>query len=232
MNELIQKIRIQTLEAFRISRPILVAVRNKLFTGILVAIPIIVTIWVLQIAYDFIKGISNPLLAQIWLAKPNSVEHYPGLTLGQIPSVSFFVTLLILVLLGIMATNVLGRRILEWGERMMLRVPIVATIYAGVKQVIDSFRAFNNASNFKRVVYIEYPSEGCRLIALVTGQFFDQALDREMTIVVIPTAPNPMTGLVVLVESSKLIESSLTIEEATKLIVSAGLVAPRRKPEL
>ena len=229
MNEVIQNIREKSVVVFRICRPVLAAARNKLFTGILVAIPIIVTIWVLQIAYGFIKGISNPFLDEFWVFKPNAESNYPGLTLGEVPSVSFFVTLLILVLLGIMATNVLGRRILEWLERVMLRVPVVATIYAAVKQVIDSFRAFNNASNFKRVVYIEYPSEGCRLIALVTGQFYDQALGKEMIIVVIPTAPNPMTGLVVLVESSKVIESSLTIEEATKLIVSAGLVAPKRK---
>ena len=228
MNELIQKINVKTIEFFRVIRPVLKAVRNKLFTGILVAIPIIVTLWVLQIAYNFIKGISNPVLAQIWLVRPDAQTHDPGLTIGQLPGVSFFVTILILVLLGVMATNVLGQRILEWMERLMLRVPIVATIYTAVKQVIDSIRSFNNAANFKRVVYIEYPSEGCRLIALVTGQFYDEALGKEMTTVVIPTAPNPMTGLVVLVESSKLIESSLTIEEATKLIVSAGLVAPRR----
>lgn len=229
MNEKIEKFRLKAIEIFRICRPFLSSARNKLFTGILVAIPIIVTIWVLQIAYNFIKGISNPFLSQIWLARPDAQNHHPGLTLGEIPSVSFFVTLMILMFLGIMATNVLGRRILEWMERVMLRVPIVATIYAVVKQLVDSVRAFNNASNFKRVVYIEYPSEGCRLIALVTGQFYDPALGIEMTTVVIPTAPNPMTGIVLLVESSRLIESSLSIEEATKLIVSAGLVVPKRR---
>jgi uncharacterized membrane protein len=198
-------------------RFVLTTVRNKIFAGIVVAIPMIVTIWVLALAYEFVNGISDPFLRRVGV-------HIPGL--------GFIVSMLLLFGIGFMATNVLGRRLLEGAERLLLRVPLVATIYAVVKQVIDSFRAFNNASNFKRVVYIEYPSEGCRLIALVTGQFYDPALGQEMTAVVIPTAPNPLTGLVVLVESSKLIESSLTIEEATKLIVSAGLVAPRRKTEL
>ncbi|MEI8342280.1 MAG: DUF502 domain-containing protein [Verrucomicrobiota bacterium] len=198
-------------------RYVLTTARNKIFAGILVAIPLIVTIWVLALAYAFVNGISDPFLSRVGI-------HIPGL--------GFIVSILLLVGLGFMATNVLGRRLLEGGERLLLRVPLVATIYAVVKQVIDSIRAFNNVSNFKRVVYIEYPSDGCRLIALVTGQFYDSVLGKEMTTVVIPTAPNPMTGLVVLVESSKLIESSLTIEEATKLIVSAGLVAPRRKVEL
>lgn len=198
-------------------RHVLTTIRNKIFAGILVAIPLIVTIWVLDLAYGFINGISAPFLGQIGI---------------QIPGLGFIVSLLLLIGVGFMATNVLGQKLLEGAERLLLRVPLVATIYAVVKQVIDSFKAFNTASNFKRVVYIEYPAEGCRLIAFVTGQFYDPALGIEMTSVVIPTAPNPMTGLVVLVESNRLIDSSLTIEEATKLVVSAGLVAPKRRDRI
>src|SRR5581483_1747153 len=180
------------------------------------AIPIIVTVWVLNLAYGFITGISEPLLHKLGI-------DFAGL--------SFLVTLIMLIAIGFMATNVLGQRILDWFERLLLRIPLVATIYTGVKQVIDSIKSFNNVSNFKRVAYIEYPSEGCKLIGFVTGQFYDERLSIEMTSVVIPTAPNPMTGLVVVVPSHKVIDSSLTIEEATKMIVSAGLVAPKRKSE-
>jgi len=189
--------------------------RNMLLTGVVVAIPIIVTIGVLKIAYHFINDISAPLLA--------------GIFGREIPGLGFLVTLAMLIFLGFMATNVLGQRILDWAERQLLRVPLVATIYTGVKQVIDSFKSFNNMANFKRVVYIEYPSPGCKLIGLVTGQYFDHRLGEEMISVVIPTAPNPMTGLVVIVEASKVIESELSLEDAMKLIVSAGLVSPKRK---
>jgi uncharacterized membrane protein len=147
----------------------------------------------------------------------------------EIPGLGFLVTLLLLLFLGFMATNVLGQRILEWTERQLLRIPLVATIYAGVKQVIDSFKSFNNMANFKRVVYVEYPSPGCKLIGFVTGQYFDHRLQTEMVSVVIPTAPNPMTGLVIVVEAAHVIESELNLEEAMKLIVSAGLVSPKRK---
>jgi uncharacterized membrane protein len=194
----------------------LALVRNKLFTGIVVAIPVIVTIWVLNVAYGFINGISAPLLRKLGI-------EFPGL--------GFVVTLLMLIGVGFMATNVLGQRMLEGIENLLLKIPLVATIYAGVKQIIDSIKSFNNVSNFKRVVYVEYPSPGCKLIGFVTGQFYDERLGVEMISVVIPTAPNPMTGLIVVVESSRIIDSSLTIEEATKLIVSAGLVAPKRKLE-
>ena len=131
--------------------------------------------------------------------------------------------------LGFMATNVLGQRMLQGFERLVLRIPLAATIYTGVKQVIDSVKAFNSGSQFKRVAYVEYPSQGCKLIGFVTGQFYDERLKCDMTSVVIPTAPSPMTGIVIVVESSRVIESSLTIEEATKLIVSAGLVVPKKK---
>ena len=196
-------------------RGILVVLRNKLFAGIVAAIPLIVTFYVLKIAYGFINDISEPVLDRIF-GKPT-------------PGLGFAVTLLMLMVLGFVSTNVLGQRMLLGLEKLVLRVPLVATIYAGVKQFIDSVKAFNSGNQFKRVAYVEYPSPGCKLIGFVTGQYFDERLKLEMTSIVIPTAPNPMTGLVIVVESSRVIDSSLSIEEATKLIVSAGLVVPRKK---
>ena len=120
-------------------------VRNKLFAGIVAAIPLIVTFYVLKIAYGFITDISEPLLHRFGI-------DFPGL--------GFAVTLLMLIVLGFTATNVFGQRMLESFEKLLLRVPFVATIYAVVKQVIDSVKAFNNGAQFKRVAYIEYPSPG------------------------------------------------------------------------
>jgi uncharacterized membrane protein len=195
-------------------RGMLVILRNKLFAGIVAAIPLIVTFDVLKIAYGVITDISAPFLKKFG-------ADFPGL--------GFAVTLLMIMGLGFMATNVLGQRMLLGFEKLVLRIPLVATIYAGVKQVIDSVKAFNSGSQFKRVAYVEYPSPGCKLIGFVTGQYYDERLQMDMTSVVIPTAPNPMTGIVIIVESSKVIDSSLSIEEATKLVVSAGLVVPRKK---
>lgn len=196
-------------------REILAGIRNKLFTGVVVAIPIIVTVWVLQVAYNFINGISAPTLKKLFGR--------------EIEGLGFVVTLLMLLFLGFMATNVLGQRILDWMERQLMKVPLVATIYTGVKQVIDSFKSFNNMANFKRVVYVEYPAPGCKLIGFVTGQYYDHRLQQEMVSVVIPTAPNPMTGLVIIVDAAHVVESELNLEEAMKLIVSAGLVSPKKK---
>jgi uncharacterized membrane protein len=195
-------------------RVALVVLRNKLFAGIVAAIPLIVTFDVLKIVYGIINDISEPFLKKAGI---------------DIPGLGFAVTVVLLMGLGFMATNVLGQRILQGVERLVLRIPLAATIYTGVKQIIDSVKAFNSGSQFKRVAYVEYPSPGCKLIGFVTGQFYDESLKCEMTSVVIPTAPSPMTGIVIVVESTRVLDSSLSIEEATKLIVSAGLVVPKKK---
>jgi len=196
-------------------RPMLSGTRNKALTGVVVAIPLLATLWVVQLAYTTINDISAPALIRL------------GINLPLIP---FFVTLGLFIMLGFMASNVLGQRLLDRMEMTLLRIPVVATVYTGIKQVIDSFKSFKNMENFKRVVYLDYPAEGARLIGFVTGQYYDSKLGEEMTSVVIPTAPNPMTGLVVVVPARNLTESSLTLEEAMKMVVSAGLVAPKRRP--
>ncbi len=94
-------------------------------------------------------------------------------------------------------------------ERLLLRVPVVATVYTAVKQVIDSVKSFNTTTVLRESSMSSIPSTGCRLIGFVTGQFYDEVLGREMTAVVIPTAPSPMTGLVVVVESDRVIETGL-----------------------
>ncbi len=208
---------------------ILVSLRNKLITGILVAIPLVVTLWVLNLAYSFIKGISEPIISQIILRPADPANSISKLTLGDVPGVSFMVTLLMLIILGVMATNVFGRKLIDTFEGLLVRVPLVATIYNAVKQVMDSIQQFNRGVRFKRVVYVEYPSPGCRLIGFVTGQFHESHAAKDVTAVFIPTAPNPMTGFVVVIENDKVMDSDLGLDEASKMILSAGLVGPHRE---
>lgn len=185
---------------------------SRLLTGIAVAVPLIVTIWVLSIAYAFIAKISEPFWAAI------GVENSRLL--------NFVSALLLLIGLGFMATHVLGRRLIDAFETLLLRVPLISKVYGAVKQALDSVRQMKSNQQFKRVVYVEYPSEGCILIGFVTGQFTDPALGKDFTMVFLPTSPNPLTGFIVGIPSERIVESGLTLEQATKLIVSAGLVAP------
>lgn len=191
-------------------------VRNTLLTGLVVSVPLLVTYFVLKFSYDLIQGISAP-----WLDKFH---------INPIPGFAFFITLLLLYLLGLMATDMIGRKIIGRFEALLLRIPLVATIYAGVKQVMDTLRTFNAGMNFKRVVYVPYPSEGSYMLGYVTGVYKTELNGKEVTNVFLPTAPNPMTGFVILIDSDKVIDADLTMEEASKIILSAGLLTPKRIP--
>ncbi len=198
----------------------LVIFRNKLFAGVFVAIPTVVTIWVLVSAYEFIAWLSSPVTDPILRKLGRDPEAFRWMAV--------LLTLALLFGLGVLATNVLGKRLIEALESIVLRIPIAASIYNGIKQIIDSVTQFGGKmSQFKRVAYVEYPSEGCRLLGFVTGQYDDPLSEEHVTCVFIPTSPNPMTGFVVVTPTERLIESSMTLEEATKFILSAGLVGPR-----
>jgi len=185
---------------------------SRLLTGILIAVPLIVTFWVLSLAYSFIAKISEPL--------------WNTLDVKNVPALNFFTTLILLIALGFMAQHVLGRRIIDRTESALMRVPLIAPLYGAVKQVLDSFRMMGSNAQTKRVVYLEYPSPGSLLIGFVTGQYLEPRLRQQYTLVFLPMAPNPLAGFVVAVPAERIIECSLTFEEATKLIVSGGLVVP------
>lgn len=185
---------------------------QRLLTGVLIAVPLVVTILVLNVAYRFIDGLSAPL----WRA----------LGIGNVMGLGFITTIALLIALGFMATNVIGRRVIEGMEKVIQRVPVMAPLYNAVKQALDSVKKMQSSQQFKRVAYIEYPSEGCYLFAFVTGQYLEPQGGRDMTLLFVPTSPSPLTGFVVAVPTEKVIDSGLSLEQASKLIMSAGLVTP------
>lgn len=189
---------------------------NRLFTGVLVAVPLLVTFLVLQIAYNFIDARGE------WLWKQFGWEEIPGL--------GFVSTLILLLLLGYFATNVLGKKVIDTFEKILTKIPLIAPVYNAVKQALESFKNMGSGKQFTRVAYVEYPSPGCRLIAFVTGHFVESTTDIEMTTCFIPTSPSPLTGFVVCIPTEQVLDSGLSLEQATKVIMSAGLVAPNQAP--
>jgi uncharacterized membrane protein len=186
---------------------------GRLLTGIVIMVPLIVTLWVLSIAYTYIGKISEPLWGAL------HVENQTFL--------NFLTTLLLLIGVGFLATYGPGQRLIDRAEMILMRVPLIAPLYGAIKQMLDSFRMMKSSAQSKRVVYLEYPSEGSLLIGFVTGQYFEPRQQRDYTLVFLPMAPNPLAGFVVAVPPEKLIECSLSFEEASKLIVSGGLVVPK-----
>jgi uncharacterized membrane protein len=184
---------------------------NKLLAGVLVSVPLIVTIIVLRVAYQAIDSVTSPFLSAL------GVNFFGS---------GFLATVLLVLGIGFMATNVIGRRVIDAMEEFIGRIPLIAPLYAAVKQALESFKEIKDRRRFRSVAYIEYPSKGCHLIGFVTGNLVDPLNQRPMTTVFLPTSPNPLTGFVVAVPDELVIESGLSLEQASKLIVSAGLVSP------
>lgn len=204
----------------------IVWLRNKLLAGLALVIPMLVTIWILKVIHDFLHSLSAPILL------PIVQGFYPGVTaedpgFQQFTSlIGFLVPILVLIALGVVATNVIGSRLVVAVDKLMLSLPIISFIYKSLKQVIEAFRGFGGSKNFKRVVYVEYPSPGMRLIGFVTGQYVDPKTTANMSCVFLPGALSPMTGLLIVTETVRLEDAPLSIEEAMKMIFSGGLIIP------
>lgn len=206
--------------------------RNKFLAGLALVVPLVVTFWILKFVYDFLQGMSTPLLKSFAVIYNQAVEEGLRIDLNGGPFlwvtqfVGFLVPVIFLVALGVMATNVLGVRVVSAMDKLLLRIPLISFIYKSLKQVIEAFRGFGDTRNFKRVVYVDYPSSGMRLIGFVTGQFFDEKAQQHMTLVFLPGALSPMTGLLIVAESNKLVDAPLSLEEAMKIVFSGGLIGP------
>ncbi len=207
--------------------------RNKFLAGLALALPLIITFWILFSIYDILHAWSKPVLAQV-VNLVNEFSEEPVLNIAdpKLESLTNFIgflfSVLIILGLGFMATNVIGVHIVTAVDKLLLRIPLVAVIYRPLKQVIDAFRSLGGGAkqNFKRVVYIDYPVPGMRMIGFATGQYCDPQTGKAMTCVLLPTAPSPMTGFLLVVDSDKITDAPITIEEAMKMIISGGLVSP------
>jgi len=193
---------------------------GRLLTGIVIMVPLIVTLWVLGIVYTYTGKISEPIWNTLGVSKYTIGE-------ASMNRLNFVTTLLMLIGVGFLATYGPGQRLIDRAEMILMRVPLIAPLYGAIKQMLDSFRMMKSSAQSKRVVYLEYPGEGSLLIGFVTGQYFEPRQQRDYTLVFLPMAPNPLAGFVVAVPPEKLIECSLSFEEASKLIVSGGLVVPK-----
>ncbi len=206
--------------------------RNKFLAGLALALPLIITFWILFSIYDLLHAWSKPILAQVVnLVNEISDETVLNIEDPKLASLTNFIGFLFSVLailgLGFMATNVIGVHFVTAVDKLLLRIPLVAVIYRPLKQVIDAFRGFGGANrSFKRVVYIDYPVAGVRMIGFATGQYSDPVSGKAMTCVLLPTAPSPMTGILLVVDSEKVTDAPITIEDAMKMIISGGLVVP------
>ena len=184
------------------------------FAGLFAIVPLELTFYIIKIIIVFLDQLTAPIMARINL---------------EIPGFGLILTLLIIFALGIFVTNVLGRRLFSWGERLISSIPLVKNIYNTLKQITNAFSGATETENYHRVLYIQYPRKELWTICFVTGESVDGS-GEEYYHVFVPTTPNPTSGVFIIVPKKDAIEADLTVEEGLKAVISGGLLAPEISP--
>lgn len=192
-------------------------VRKYILTGLVVWLPVLITIGVLR----FIVDLMDKTLAL--LPKAYQPEQLLGL---NIPGFGVLLSLLVLIATGIFATNFFGQKLVNWGESILSRIPLVRSIYNAVRQIIHTVFS-SNSQAFRKVMLVEYPRKGIWSLAFQTGAVspqINEATGQEMISIFIPTTPNPTSGFLMMVPKEETITLKMTIDEALKCIISLGVV--------
>jgi uncharacterized membrane protein len=185
----------------------------RFIAGFFVTVPVVVTAYVLWIFYREVDGFLSPVYEQI------VGRHVPGL--------GFLTAVVIIFLVGVIATNVVGRRVLQWGERLLRWVPIFGRVYPAVKDLIEAFSP-RRRSGFREFVIVEHPREGMYAYGFRTAEVQIEGAKPETLVTVFVPTNHLYLGDILLVPRDGILPTGLTIEEGIRIILSAGTAAPTR----
>ncbi len=185
----------------------------RFITGFFVIVPVVLTAWVLWVFYREVDGFLSPLYERI---------------LGRsVPALGFVTAIIIIFMVGVIATNVVGRRVLQWGERVLLRVPVFGRVYPAVKQLIEAFSP-HPRTGFREFVVVEHPREGVYAYGFRTSDVRVDGTKPETLVTVFVPTNHLYIGDIILVPRDSVIPTGLAIEEGIRIILSAGTAVPRR----
>jgi len=190
--------------------------RAKIIAGVLVILPLGITLFILKFIFTALDNFVGPL-------GPQATHFIFGREIS-IPGLGIIIFFVLLYLLGLIATNVMGRKLVGWGDRFFTNLPVIKNIYLSSKQLTDAFSATRKGS-FRQAVFVEFPQQGNFVLGFVTNEITDLTPQAKVT-VFIPTAFVPPQGFTLFLPKEKIIPSQLSIEEAIKAIMSVGIVTP------
>lgn len=194
-------------------------IKRYFITGLLIWVPLGITAWVVSL----IAGAADQSLRLL----PAAI-HPHNLIGFDIPGAGIVVTLVIIFITGLLAANFIGQRLVNWWERLLARIPVVNSIYNGVKQVSDTLFSSSGMA-FRQPLLVQYPHQGAWTIAFLTGEPGGDVVNHlkgEHVSVYVPTTPNPTSGFFLMLPKSQVIELDMDVDQALKYIISMGVVAP------
>ena len=200
--------------------------RKTFISGIIVVIPILITIATLTWLFNIITGKLPNFFKILFPSSSDFINN--NLTVFQV--LGFFFFLIIIYICGIFTRNFIGRKIISYGEKLLLKVPILSPIYSTIRQVANAI--FNDQEKtFNQVVMLEYPKEGCYTVGFVTCKAPEECCERtgeDLLSIFIPTTPNPTSGFLIFSARKKVHFLDVSIAEGMQLVISAGAVTPTR----
>ena len=192
--------------------------KKYLITGLLIWIPLAITIWVLQL-------IVNTMDQTLLLVPP---DWQPKM---RRPGLGVVLTVVVVLLTGVLASNLIGQKLLSFWEAILKRIPVVNSIYGGVKQVSDTLFSPGGQA-FRKALLVQYPRQGSWTIAFMTGQPGGDVanhLQGDYVSVYVPTTPNPTSGFFLMMPKSDVVELDMSVDEALKYVISMGVVTPGKR---
>ena len=194
--------------------------RKYIIAGLLVWLPLAATVAIIKLVIDLLDGLI--------LLLPS--DYQPANVLGfSVPGYGIVLAIAILLLTGMLAANLFGRRLVEFWEAVLNRIPLVRTIYKSVKQISTTLLD-SDGKSFRKVIMLEYPRKGVWSIGFLTNPHvineLEQTDNTDMVAVFVPTTPSPAFGFMLMVPHEEIVELDMTIEEGFKFIISMGVIIP------
>ena len=195
--------------------------KNTFLTGLVLWLPILATYAVINF---ILSGVDSLIAMLPPMYQPDQLLGY------HLPGLNLFLIILIILLSGLLAANFLGRYVVKFGEKLLSHIPLVRSVYSGVKDALTSI-VKTDSKSFHKVVMIEYPRKGIWSIAFITNEHFkspmkDQIKNKDLLLAFVPTTPNPTSGFLVAVDSKECVELNIKVDDALKLVISLGTVCP------